>query len=86
MLNVFLKIRVLCLKISETDNVAACLFESMADDHMVQELLELIFKSFTLTVQRILIDHLPDSKFHSINDPKMIEETKSVPKTNVVSE
>ena len=70
----------------ETDCVSACVFESMADDHMAQELLEMIFKSFTLTVQRLLIDHLPGGKFHGVDDPKIIQETKSVPKTNVASE
>ena len=55
---------------------------------MVQELLQLIFKSFSLTMQRLLIDHLPGGEFFKfdVSDPMIIAETLSVPKTNVSPE
>ena len=43
------------------DNVTNALFSStsVSEDLMVQELYSCLFKSFTLTVQRMLVDHLP---------------------------
>lgn len=49
----------------------------------VQEILQLSFKSFVLTIERLLIDHLPGGEFHNVQDPAVISETLSVPKTNV---
>ena len=68
------------------DPVAHCLFQSSDYDSMVQELLQLLFKSFSRTMQRMLMDHLPGGEFHNVTDPKLISETKSVPTTNVSSE
>ena len=68
------------------DEVAACLYERTEEDPMVQELLQLLFKAFALTIQRLLIDHLPGGEFHSVSDPKIVQETMSVPKTNVSPE
>ena len=53
---------------------------------MVQELLQLIFKSFATTVQRLLVDHLDGGEFYEVTDATVIEETRSVPTTNVNSE
>ena len=71
---------------SAHDDVAKCLFEPTENDHLVEELLQLLFKSFTLTVERLLADHLPGGEFHDVSDPHIISETMSVPKTNVVPE
>ena len=68
------------------DDVATCLYEPTENDHLVEELLQLLFKSFTLTVERLLADHLPGGEFHDISDPHIISETVSVPKMNVVPE
>ena len=46
------------------DQVACSLFESCEYDGLVQELLQLLCKSFSLTIQRLLIDHLPGGEFH----------------------
>ena len=66
------------------DKVAASLFAtSDEEDVKVQELLQFLFKSFAVTIQRLLIDHLPGGKYHNVSDPKIIQETMSVPKTNI---
>lgn len=65
------------------DEIAQCLFQPTENDSIVQELLELMFKSFSLTLQRLLVDHLPGGEFHGVTDPNVLSETKSVPKTNV---
>ena len=39
-----------------------------------------------MTIQRLLIDHLPGGEFHGVTDPSIVLETKSVPKTNVTPE
>ena len=63
--------------------VSVSLFEPSEEDGLVQELLQLLFKSFSQTIQRLLIDHLPDGQFHDVTDDAIIAETRSVPKTNV---
>ena len=40
------------------------------DDSRVQELLQLLFKSFALTIQRLLIDHLPGGKYYGVSNRK----------------
>lgn len=67
----------------DADEVASSLFASTDEDPIVQELLQLLFKSFAVTIQRLLIDHLPGGQYHGVTDPKIIQETISVPKTNV---
>ena len=52
---------------------------------MTMELLQLLFGSFSITTQRMLIDHLPEGKYHS-SDGKLKEEISSVPTTNVAPE
>ena len=52
---------------------------------IVQELLQMLFSSFSVLLSRLLRDHLPGGE---LNNPslQLQEETKSVPKTNTVSE
>lgn len=64
------------------DNVYKSLFMEAENDVIVQELLQIIFKSFAATVQRLLLDHLPGGIYYSVTDA-MVEETLSVPTTNV---
>ena len=68
------------------DVVADKLFQSTMSDLIVQELLQLLFKSFTLTAERLLPDHLPGGVYNSTTDRTLIETTKSVPTTNVAPE
>ena len=70
------------------DEVTKMLLTLTKNDSMVQELLQLLFKSFVQTVQWLLIDYLPGGAYHSISDSDaaVIEETKSVPTTNVSPE
>ena len=65
------------------DDVMDCLYKPTENDDSVQELLQLLFKSFVLTIERLLIDHLPGGEFHSVDNPTVISETLSVPITNV---
>ena len=52
---------------------------------MTMTLLQLLFGSFSITTQRMVIDHLPEAKYHS-SDTKLKEEVSSVPTTNVAPE
>ena len=65
------------------DDVQRQLFTSTLNDSMVQELLQMLFKSFVLTMQRILLDHLPGGVHHAVSDQNIVKETESVPTTNV---
>ena len=51
------------------DEVYKDLFIGVENESMVQELLQLLFQSFASSVQRLLIDHLPGGKHHSVTDP-----------------
>lgn len=62
------------------------LFQPTLDDLMVQELLQLLFKSFALTAERLLSDYLWRGDYDSVTDTVLIKETKSVPITNVAPE
>ena len=55
-------------------------------DTMTQELLQLHFRTFSVTTQRLLVDHLPSGIYHNVMDEKIIEEVASVPTTNVSPE
>ncbi len=56
-------------------------------DGMTIELLQLLFQAFYICTKRLLADHLPGGKFHSLlEDEQMVFETKSVPTTNVTPE
>lgn len=64
------------------DEVWNGLTESNENDLQTQELLEILFTTFSVTTQKLLIDHLPEGK-HSVTDTELINETASVPTTNV---
>ena len=67
------------------NEVWTALTETSEGDSMTMELLQLLFGSFSITTQRMLIDHLPEGKYHS-SDAKLKEEISSVPTTNVAPE
>ena len=68
------------------DEVWKALLQSNETDVMAQELLQLLFAAFSLTTQRLLVDHLPGRKYYAITDTAMAQEIASVPKTNVAPE
>jgi len=68
------------------DEVWSTLTESNESDMMTQEVLQLLFGAFSVTTQRLLLDHLPGGKYHSVVDPVIVHETASVPTTNVAPE
>ena len=72
--------------LSDADEIFSSLFDEADKDDDLHELLQLIFKSFAITTQRLVVDHLPGGQFHDVSDPKVIQETRSVPKTNVSPE
>ena len=43
----------------------------------------MLFQSFSITLQRLVIDHLPGGMYNAVVDP---QETQSVPKTNIAPE
>ena len=53
---------------------------------MTQELLQLLFGAFSNTTQRLLLDHLPGGMYNSVTDTVVVNETASVPTTNVAPE
>ena len=57
-----------------------------ATDVLTQELLQLLFEAFSKTTQRLLLDHLPGGLYNSVTDGLLVEETASVPTTNVAPE
>ena len=63
----------------------ALILSNDAMDIMTQEILQLIFKSFTITTQRMLFDHLPGGQYDSSTevDP---QEVASVPTSNISPE
>lgn len=67
------------------DVVYEKLVEQCTDDSITVEVLQLMFKSFYLTMERMLKDHLPQG-VHDKPSAIKISETKSTPKSNVVSE
>lgn len=68
------------------DDVWNALIQSNLTDTMTQELLQLLFRAFSVTTQRLLIDHLPGGIHHDVTDAEIIGETASVPTTNVSPE
>ena len=66
------------------DSVTQALSTPSDMDSTVQEFLEVIFNSLTVLVQHLVEDHLPGA-LDSPNE-QVLEETKSVPKSNVISE
>ena len=61
----------------------------LKDDNNINEntliILQMIFKAFQLLCEHMLVDHLPGG-IHDIDTAEYREETKSVPKTNTISE
>lgn len=53
---------------------------------MTLELLQLLCKAFSVTTQRLLVDHLPNGIYYNVTDEELIKETASVPTTNVSPE
>ena len=61
------------------------LVEQSDDDSITVEVRQLMFKSFYLTMERMLADHLPQG-VHDKPSATKVSETKSTPKSNLVSE
>lgn len=57
-----------------------------AGDVLTQELLQLLFGAFSTITQRLLMDHLQGGEYHAVTDTVIVEETASVPTTNVAPE
>ena len=68
------------------DEVREALLETNATNETTLDLLKLIFGAFAETTQRLLLDHLPGGKYHSVEDNDAVEELSSVPTTNVSPE
>lgn len=69
------------------DEVWNALVESDENNTMTLEALQIVFSSFCITTQRLLIDHLPGGIHSSeLIEPDVHEEVKSVPTTNVAPE
>lgn len=67
------------------DSIYDSLLKPNENDATVQEILQAIFTAFSVLLQRMVKDHLPGGAYDQPHD-EMLRETKSVPKTNVVSE
>lgn len=68
------------------DEVWKALVESNDSDTMTTELLQVLFGAFSITTQRMLLDHLPGGQYHCVKSKGCIEEVDSVPTTNVAPE
>ena len=67
------------------DDVWASLVVPSPSDPLVVQILQAVFKSLGILVERILEDHLPGGKWEGASD-SVRRQTKSVTKTNTVSE
>ena len=63
------------------DEVWKVLIQPDSTAAMTQELLQLLLRAFSVTTQRLLIDHLPGGIHHNVTDENIIAETASVPTT-----
>ncbi len=63
-----------------------CLMAESEVDDLVPELLHVLFKSFYLLCERMLVDHLPGGVHQESRSREYEAETASVPNTNTVSE
>jgi len=52
--------------------------DPVCKDVMVEEVLQLLFKSFALTLQRLVIDHLPGGVYNSVQDPQILMSHQNV--------
>ena len=69
-----------------SDEVWDTLIQSNSTDKMTLELLQLLCNTFSVTTQRLLIDHLPNGIYYNVTNEELIRETASVPTTNVSPE
>lgn len=60
-----------------------CLFAP--SDNIVEEILTMLFGAFSSLLTCLVGEHLPDGKY-DVTNVSLIAETKSVPKTNTISE
>ena len=67
------------------DSVTQALSTPSDVDSTLQEILEVILNSLTVLVKHLVEDHLPGGALDSPNE-RVLEETKSVSKSNVISE
>ena len=67
------------------DHIWDALIRPSENDALTQELLQLIFRSFVILLGRLLHDFLSEGPLSEPSD-SLLEETKSVPKSNTVSE
>jgi len=63
---------------ANADEVTQPLFATKEDNVKGEELLQLLFKSFALTTQGLLIDHLPGGEYHGVSDPTIIQDLNHV--------
>ena len=78
-----------CPDIHEDEVRAVLIQPNEATDVMTLELLQLMFGAFSKTMQSLLLDHLPGGIYNESSDLErttLIEETASVPTTNVAPE
>ena len=68
------------------DEVWKILTETNENDSKTQELLQVLLNAFSTTTSRLIIDHLPEEKYHFVTDTELIAETASVPTTYVFPE
>ena len=66
------------------DHIFELLVTPSVYDATTQEVLEVLLSAFSTLISRLVGDHLPDGKYHNPS-AKLITETKSVSKTNVIS-
>ena len=67
------------------DAISDCLLTPSDTDNTTQEILQVLFSAFSSLVSRLIDDHLPDGKYSNPSE-SLKSETKSVPKTNCISE
>ena len=67
------------------DAIYECLFAPSKYDNIVEESLTVLFGAFSSLLTRLVCEHLPDGKYDATN-VSLVAETKSVPKTNTISE
>lgn len=68
------------------DNVWERLIQSDSSDAEAIEVLQLLFRAFSSTTERLLVNHLPGGVHHNVVDEDIIKETSSVPTTNISPE
>lgn len=68
------------------DKIFQQLRHNSDDKEMLSELLQILCKSFSLVLERLLGDHLKGGTYGGMPATELDEETKAVPKTNCQSE